>query len=568
MFEFLFHFKFVCVFFERRRQTVFFEKQVWGDYSSFSRFDRDFFVVDNVLEWFYCFYNPASSAFGQDFDFVFSLVVSDFAAHRFSQYFVYRCSYKRVLARFMCWCALGTENIRSTSDHIFQRRNLTFSRASTSKPYSNTWLHDVLKKTSVAQDLVPTVAARGSKSGLCVVCKGSRLLCGKIRCPILVRVNCYMKSVPLMSSEDIDGTSPPSVFIGRIGYPNVYAGPLVPPVQEDTSMFDLPEFWFGKSIDEIVGFRSMLVRGKHRVHAQRFSLAGSIVDKTRELALAVKPVDVELALKKKPHGSIFLSDEIQPFGPSAPIRSLKISNTSWDHHVEKAYCDADLKAVPAVLDLYAKGVLETKIQRAFSVGAFGIEKNRRLVPTRWSITAVDDIISKDLMKKVRQFPEINEFRIYESNYLDNVFEVLMMPREWRYEAIEAWYPGTVWNPTGKHTVMFSDWEGHDGRTTYAEIGGCYYAARLAVCDQLVKERRQAAVVVLREAHPGYIMPIGVWQVRENVRNAMRQKPLIFKTLNEALERISSRFRIPLEGWIKESELIRNALFQKRITDFW
>jgi hypothetical protein len=370
-----------------------------------------------------------------------------------------------------------------------------------------------------------------------------------------------------MSSEDIVGSSPPSVFIGRIGYPNVYAGPLVPPVEEDTSLFDLPEFWFGKSIDEIVAFRSMLVRGKHRVHVRDFEQAGRIIEKTRELALAVKPVDVELMLTKKPHGSIFLSDDIQPFGPSAPIRDLNVGNTSWDHQIEKAYSDTDLKAVPAVLELYSKGVLGTRIQKAFSVGAFGLEQNRRLVPTRWSITAVDDIISKSLMEQVKQFPEMNEYRIYESKYLDNVFEVLMLPREWSYEAIEAWYPGTVWNPDGKQVVMFSDWEGHDRRTTYAQIGGCYYAARLAVCEQLVKERRQATVIVLREAHPGYIMPVGVWQVRENVRNAMRQKPLIYKTLKETLERIANQFSIPLQSWIRESQLIRNSLFQKRIIDF-
>jgi hypothetical protein len=311
----------------------------------------------------------------------------------------------------------------------------------------------------------------------------------------------------------------------------------------------------------------MLIRGKHRVHVREFEEAGKIIEKTRELALAVKPVDVELRLTKKPHGSIFLSDDIQPFGPSAPIRDLNVSNTSWDHQIEKAYNDTDLKAVPAVLELYSKGVLETRIQKAFSVGAFGLEENRRLVPTRWSITAVDDIISKNLMHQVKQFPEINEYRIYESKYLDNVFEVLMLPREWSYEAIEAWYPGTVWNPDGKQVVMFSDWEGHERRTTYAQIGGCYYAARLAVCELLLKERRQATVIVLREAHPGYIMPVGVWQVRENVRNAMRQKPLICNTLNEALERIAHQFSIPIQGWIRESHLIRNSLFQKRITDF-
>jgi hypothetical protein len=190
-----------------------------------------------------------------------------------------------------------------------------------------------------------------------------------------------------------------------------------------------------------------------------------------------------------------------------------------------------------------------------------------LVPTRWSITAVDSIISKDMMERIKSFSEVNEYRVYESSYLDNRFEVLMMPGAWSYEAMEAWYPGTVWNPSGTHVVMFSDWEGFDGRTTYASIGGCYYAARLAVGELLAKERRQASVVVLREAHPGYIMPVGVWQVRENVRNAVRQEPLKYNTLEEALARIASRFQIPLERWVERSKLLQDALFQRRITDY-
>lgn len=444
---------------------------------------------------------------------------------------------------------------------------MTFSQQAFNENASKTWLHELLKSVKSNVDESLKITTRPSANSQCALCKGSRNLCGKSRCPILVKVNYYLKSVRLMDSEDIAGASPPSVFIGRIGYPNVYAGPLVPPVQGNTSLYDLPEYWFGKSIDEIVGFRSMLVRGKHRVHVQKFDEAGKIIEKTRELALAVDPVDIELILKNKPRGSIFLDDEVQPFGPSAQIRDLNLSNTRWDQHVEKAYSDGDLKATQAVKELYGKGVLVTKIQRAFSVGAFGVEENRRMVPTRWSITAVDDILSKDLMRKVRQYPEIGEYRIYESRYLDNVFEILMIPSPWSYEAIEAWYPGTTWNPDGSHVVMFGDWEGHYGRTTYAEIGGCYYSARLAVCEQLVKERRQATVIVLREARPGYIMPVGVWQVRENVRNAMRQAPYRFSTLEIALKWIASRFQIPLEQWISKSELVKNALFQKRMTDY-
>jgi hypothetical protein len=448
--------------------------------------------------------------------------------------------------------------------------SLSVFRSQADKGSPNIWLHDILKGSSFASDInydENFIAAKASRSGLCVACKGSKFLCGKIRCPIIVKANYFLKSIPLMQSEDVAGASPPSVFIGRIGYPYVYAGPLVPPVQEDTSLYDLPEFWFGKTIDEIVGFRSLLIRGKHRVHVQKFEEAGKIIEKTRELALAVNPVDVELFLKKKPRGFIVLDDEVQPFGPSAPIRDLRVGNAHWDHQIEKAYSDTDLKAADAVLELYSRGVLVTKIQRAFSVGSFGLEKNRRLVPTRWSITAVDSIVSKKLMEKVKSFPEISEYRVYESHYLDNIFEVLMIPSAWSYEIMEAWYPGTVWNPHGRNVFVYSAWEGYDGRTTYAEIGGCYYAARLAVCEHLIRERRQATVIVLREAHPGYIMPVGVWQVRENVRNAMRQKPFTFNTLDEALKWIASRFQIPLRQWIRRSELLKNVLFQKKITDF-
>jgi hypothetical protein len=73
---------------------------------------------------------------------------------------------------------------------------------------------------------------------------------------------------------------------------------------------------------------------------------------------------------------------------------------------------------------------------------------------------------------------------------------------------------------------------------------------------------------MREAHPGYIMPVGVWQVRENVRNAMKQTPLKFNTLNEALARIASQFQIPLQRWLTESKLLQNALFQRKLTQYF
>jgi hypothetical protein len=342
---------------------------------------------------------------------------------------------------------------------------------------------------------------------------------------------------------------------------------MVPPLHGDTTLYDLPELWFGKTIDEIVGFRSLLIRGKYRVHVSNFEDAGKIMDATRELALASKAADVELSLKKHPRGSLVLSDSVQPYGPSAPMRDLRVNSPRWDHHIEKAYYDTDMKAKYAILELYEKNVMVSKIQKALSVGAFGRRSQRRLVPTRWSITAVDNTISKDMLENIRTFPRIGEYRLYESSYLDNQFEILMIPDTWSYEAIEAWYPGTVWNPNGRNVMMYGDWETFEGRTKYAKIGGCYYSARLAVSELLMKEQQQATVIVLREARPGYIMPVGVWQVRENVRNAMRQPPLKYNTLDQVLQRISNQFQIPIEYWIKRSMLISDAKMQRKITQY-
>jgi len=137
----------------------------------------------------------------------------------------------------------------------------------------------------------------------------------------------------------------------------------VPPVHEDTAIFDLPEQWFGKSMDEIVGFRSLLIRGKHMVNVTKINEAGKILDQTRELALADNSVDTELNLTKKPRGSITLSDDVQPFGPSAPIRDLHVGNARYNDKIEKAYYDTDLRAKNAVIDLYNRGVIVIKSKK-------------------------------------------------------------------------------------------------------------------------------------------------------------------------------------------------------------
>ena len=439
------------------------------------------------------------------------------------------------------------------------------------KKPKNVWLRDMFtSEPGIGAGLDYTgdyLRMQAPQASLCAVCKGSKMLCGKTNCPVVARASSHYKIWRSIKGLTVDGSSPPSVFVGRFGYPYVNVGPLAPNYYGDTSLLDSPEMWLGRSIDEIIDFRSQLVRGMYRVNVRKPEKAGRILDLTRELSLAEHYVETELKLKKRPVKRFRVDADVQPIGPTAPLERVEIGYIKWNRDMEKAYYDGDLKAKNATLTLYEEGVPVSQIMRAFSMGSFGIERNRRLVPTRWSITAVDDLLSKDMARRIKDFPFVNDYEVYESSYLGNRFLVLLVPDAWAYEAYEAWYPKTLWNPSEDRVSIVTDWEGYNGRTTYATMGGCYYSGRLAVLEHLIKVRRQAKVFILREAYPDYILPVGVWQVRENVRNAMRQPPMRYATIKQALDRVMSRLSIGLDQWLSSGYLLRHTLTQTKLTDY-
>ncbi|PKK86087.1 MAG: hypothetical protein CVT48_02720 [Thermoplasmata archaeon HGW-Thermoplasmata-1] len=394
------------------------------------------------------------------------------------------------------------------------------------------------------------------------------MLCGKEKCPVLAKYFSKEKFSPALERNDIAGSSPPSVFIGRYGYPKVAIGPMLPPVLGDTTYLDTPELWQDITIEQLIDFRTQLVRGTHLADVHNLEGGGRIVDATREVALSVNAVDMEALFESKPSGGVKFYSEAQPHGPSAPIERLTLDNPKYEPRIEKAFYDTDLKSRDAVIGLHKDGSLVSRIQKAFSVGAFGEGKNRKFVPTRWSITAVDSMIGEHLMEKTKIAPTIDEYRIYEHIALDNRWIILLMPTEWCFELIEAWYPDTAWNPYDSKIQIFSSYEFYDGRDAYAEIGGCYYASRMAVNELLTSQGKQAGCVIMREAHPGYILPVGVWNVRENVRAALRTQPKKFESLNDAMFYATSNvLDIPAKRWINVSGVLKHRLYQRRVEDF-
>ena len=369
-------------------------------------------------------------------------------------------------------------------------------------------------------------------------------------------------------SDFIEGSSPPSVFVGRVGYPKVSVGPSLPPQAGDTRDYELPESWIGRSLEDILVKRLSMVVGVNHVVVS--DVRSSYVSRIQELALSEKPVDVEILLDKKRFRRPLFSEEVPPFGPRALLRDLRVvSNPYFGKPVEKVFSDTDLRAFEAVLLLYREGVPVSRIQRVFSVGALGKATNRRLVPTRWSITAVDDIISKSLVERVKCLPELGEVLVYVREYMQNLFVAVLLPGVWSYEWVEAWFPGSTWNPAGVRVAIGGDHEGPAGKSEYALTGGCYYAARLGVAEHLLyRLGRQATVFLYREIYEGFNIPIGVWFVRENIRKLFESNPVRFSELSEVLSFLRGRTRVNVEEIVRNSYILRNYGRVRTLDYFW
>jgi hypothetical protein len=359
----------------------------------------------------------------------------------------------------------------------------------------------------------------------------------------------------LFSSDSISGSSPPSVFVGSYNYPKVFVGPMVPPIHGDTSLLDSPEKWIGKSLEEIINFRLNLVRGIQKVSIN--TTEGRYIENLQEVAMSSKPIDSDLEFHKST-SSISIDGESAPFGPIGEIKSAKFSGSSSTKSIEKIFYDKDLKAKDAVLNLYNSGIDISQIQKCFSIGMLGQE--RKLVPTKWSITATDDIISESLTNEILDYNLIDSCKIFSFEHLGNLFSVILFPHRWIYEMIEAWYSNGVLG-------FGSDHEDARGIGHPPAIAGAYFAAKLSVVEYLSKNKIQSGVIILREIRPEYAIPVGVWQVREGIRQAMRKKPDFADNFDQALALASKKMSISQSEWLSHGN-IGKLMKQKTISDFF
>jgi DNA repair protein NreA len=406
-------------------------------------------------------------------------------------------------------------------------------------------------------------------SFICVKCKVKNPSgCSRPDCPIFAKMG-GPRRISLLTKQDFFGKAP-SVFVGRHGYPDVNVGFLS---AEEYKENDNPLLWSKEnySIDSIIKLRTQLVNSNFKTSIKSFE--DRLVEMGTEVGMAKDPVDMEINLTKKPEPTIsFEGTEATPHGPNVKLRNARITeNAKIPQIVEKMHSDAGLKAGDALNTLYKRDFDEHYLSRLLSIGTLGVKQQRKMVPTRWSITAVDDTLGKSAIDEIKKYP-VHDFAVFYGGHLGNYYIALLFPEPWSYELFETYAEqNPMHDPMAVQTS--TDYEPYEGRKTYAsETVGGYYAARLAVLEYLRSKKRQATVLLFRFITKEYYAPLGVWVVRQASRKAMQSKPLNFDSkelmVNYAKALIKKRLSFDATPLIKRSIVLNTINSQAKLGSFY
>jgi hypothetical protein len=384
----------------------------------------------------------------------------------------------------------------------------------------------------------------------------------------------------LRNISKLDSNSPPSVFIGsKLKYPLVNVGILSPLEREENAwVYDDAKYWANNDfqINDVLKLRDNLLNSRFQSQVQdnrRNSETGNkFIQMAQEIAISSKPVDVEIELKHRLNLGRNTDKVLTPHGMSASLKKARITgNVKIHRQVDKVMND-EIKSVEGMEILYKNNFTEYTLSKILSVGVLGLRKNKKLVPTRWSITATDDSIGKFLLKKVRENKVIEDYELFFGDFLGNCYLIALLPDVWSYELFELYLPGSSWNPSSEIKAS-TDFEDFYGRKEYAfATAGGYYASRLPIVEYLNSIKRQATVLAIRIETPSYWAALGVWVVRESVRKAIAKGAIKFRDLNETLESIRKigkiKYNYDAESIMKKSKLLHQIKTQKKLGEWF
>ena len=102
-----------------------------------------------------------------------------------------------------------------------------------------------------------------------------------------------------------------------------------------------------------------------------------------------------------------------------------------DKKIDKVVND-EIKSSEGLEYLYKHNFSEYTLSKILSVGVLGLKKDKKLVPTRWSITATDDTLGKALLKQIREYKWIENYEFYFGSFMGNHYLLLFFPNVFSY----------------------------------------------------------------------------------------------------------------------------------------
>jgi hypothetical protein len=374
----------------------------------------------------------------------------------------------------------------------------------------------------------------------------------------------------------LDSNSPPSVFIGsKLQYPLVNVGILSPLEKDENAwVYDDAKYWADENfeINDVIHLRNSLLNSRFQSRVHDVRLNKKFVEIAKEIAIASNPVDIEIELNNRVRLEREKDRVLTPHGMRAPLKKAVItSNVKVDRKLDKVMND-EIKASEGMGYLFKNKFDEYVLSKILSVGVLGLKKNRKLVPTRWSITATDDILGKDLLKQIKDYKLIDNYELFFGEFLGNQYIVMLFPNVWSYELFELYLPKSSWNPS-EQIKASTDFEGYAGRKEYAfSTAGGYYATRLPILKYLDSIKRQASVLVVRLETPSYWAALGVWVVRESVKKAMNKKAIKFQKMNELIEGAkqtgNKKYNFDISDILQRSMLLKQLKEQKTLREWF
>jgi hypothetical protein len=251
-------------------------------------------------------------------------------------------------------------------------------------------------------------------------------------------------------------------------------------------------------------------------------------------------------------------------GSKNELESLNATeNTATNKQIEK-YESNDAKAKEAVIKLYEKGENEQQIIHLLALGIFGVSINKKLVPSKWAITAYDTMIQTHLHKKILKYNPINQYEVYYYQNKSDTHVNILLPDNYMGTHTEDWANSysDEWNGFNV------DWFNNSNKLSTPEAlnAGGYYATKIALNEHLNSRKKQAAAIMIRRIRD-YDVPLGVVFVRECVRESFKHQVFKTSSFSELDNFIKTKFPDHYKHFIN-SKVLKEQKKQTKLNQFF